>query len=195
MKFQQLYTNEQWKDIPDFDGLYQISNYGRIKSFKSAASGKILSVTNKTGWYLSVVLIHNRIRFTKRIHRLVAEAFIPNPENKNEVNHIDCDKQNNNVNNLEWVTKSENVKHAVKNVPSMLKGINQHNKLVRPQKVAQLYLNGFTKAIFTNCKEAAAKTGICARNIHQVAAQTEYKPGRIRNQAGEYKWEFRGSNI
>lgn len=154
-----------------------------------------MSVTNKTGWYLSIALIHNRNRFTKRIHRLVAEAFIPNPENKNEVNHIDCNKQNNNVNNLEWVTKSENVKHAVKNIPSMLNGINRHNKLIRPQKVAQLHLNGFTKAIFTNCKEAAIKTGICARNIHQVAAQTEYKPGRIRSQAGGYKWEFRGSNI
>lgn len=94
---------EIWKDIKGYEGLYKVSNTGKVFSCKS---NKILS-TNGQG-YLQVQLRKDNASKAKRIHRLVAEAFIPNPENKPQINHIDHNPQNNNVENLEWVTSYEN---------------------------------------------------------------------------------------
>jgi hypothetical protein len=117
---------EIWKDIKDYEGLYQISSWGRVKSLgRIKMSGfskngtfyreKILCfVTLKKGYY-SVGLCKNSIVKRFLVHRLVAIAFIPNPENKPEVNHLDCIKTNNFVWNLEWVTSLENNNHAWKN--------------------------------------------------------------------------------
>jgi hypothetical protein len=99
---------EIWKDVKGYEGLYQVSNLGRIKSI--IRKGKILS--NKSHRYISVIFYKNKLRKNIRVHRLVAGAFIPNPENKPQVNHIDGNKKNNNVNNLEWNTQLENIRHA-----------------------------------------------------------------------------------
>ena len=100
--------NEIWEDIKGYEGYYQISETGKVLSVRNSF---ILSPTTSNG-YKEVVLSVNHIKGYKLIHRLVAEAFIPNVDNKPEVNHIDGDKLNNNINNLEWVTRVENAKHA-----------------------------------------------------------------------------------
>jgi hypothetical protein len=109
---------ERWKDIEGYDGLYQISDYGRIKSFNGGwgkrKTGKLLSLSKSNNGYYSVGLHLSGIGKTIHISRLVAKYFISNPENKPEVNHIDGIKINNHYTNLEWATASENRIHAYK---------------------------------------------------------------------------------
>ena len=98
--------DEIWKKIELCEKNYYISNMGKIKS-----NNKILKTHKSTGGYLNIsVWKNNKVKHIK-IHRLVAQAFIPNPENKPEVNHIDRDRTNNNVENLEWCTHKENIEH------------------------------------------------------------------------------------
>ena len=182
---------EIWKDISGFEGIYQISNKGRLKSFKADAEGYILSQVNKTGHYLSVVLCckGKDDRYT-RIHRLVAEAFLLNPHNKSQINHKDLNKQNNHIDNLEWVTAKENVNHAIIWKPEYLKGMVNYNKFVRPKMILQISLEGEILAAYPNSIDAQNDTGVCYRNILQVASHDEYKPGKTRRQAGGYIWKF-----
>jgi len=96
---------EIWKEIPWYEWLYQVSNLGNVKSLKFWKEKLLSSFINKK--YLTV----NLNRKQKAIHRLVAITFIPNPENKPQVNHIDWNKLNNCVDNLEWCTQSENIQY------------------------------------------------------------------------------------
>lgn len=102
---------EIWKDVEEYEGLYQVSNLGRVKRVKT---GRILKPLKHPHGYLNVGLSKNGIVSNKTIHRLVAKAFIQNLENKPEVNHIDEEKTNNNVNNLEWSTRKENINHGTR---------------------------------------------------------------------------------
>ena len=104
---------EEWKWIKGYEGLYQISNLGNLKSFLKDKDGYFRSNVDKNGWYLTVNLYDELRRMkTYRIHRLVAEAFIGEIPKGYHVHHKDGNKQNNNVNNLEWVTARENMQHA-----------------------------------------------------------------------------------
>lgn len=103
---------EVWKDVKDYEGSYLVSDKGRVKSL---ITGRILKPQCCGSGYLKVMLrVSYKVYKNAMIHRLVAEAFIPNPEQKKTVNHIDGNKCNNEVSNLEWATYSENLKHAYK---------------------------------------------------------------------------------
>lgn len=104
---------ETWKKIVGFEN-YEISNLGRVKS-KQQLNERILKHRISKFGYHRVMLQNNGFTKAYSVHRLVAIYFIKNNENKPDVNHIDCDKSNNNFMNLEWVTKSENIKHAFLN--------------------------------------------------------------------------------
>lgn len=135
---------EEWKDIPDFEGLYKISSFGRIKAldrtvyvrsgrvsaYYKAVSGAIKKATKDRQGYLSISLYKENIRYPKLVHRLVGVSFIENPNNLPEVNHKKGNKTDNRVLELEWMTTSDNQKHSFRElkrkivVPPCLKGVN-----------------------------------------------------------------------
>lgn len=106
---------ELWKPIEGTNGKYEVSNTGKVRSLNYGRLGITKELKSwDNGGYERVNLTIAKKQSKKLVHRLVAEAFIPNPENKSEVNHIDGDKHNNHVDNLEWTTHDENIYHADK---------------------------------------------------------------------------------
>ncbi len=107
---------EIWKDIADYEGLYQVSNYGNVRRISRYGRKWVRNCKCKKtrDGYFESTLVKNSKPKSIRTHRLVAIAFCENPHNKKEVNHIDGNKRNNRADNLEWVTSSENQKHAYK---------------------------------------------------------------------------------
>lgn len=107
---------EIWKDIVWYEGLYQVSNMGNIISinYRNTKQKRLLKNRIDKYWYIRIWLTINCITKEKRVHRLVAQAFIPNLKNKPHINHINWIKTNNRVKNLEWCTRSENELHAHK---------------------------------------------------------------------------------
>lgn len=111
---------EEWRDVIGYEGLYQVSNLGRLRSLRRGTVSKV--TPNKAGYILVTLRDSKGNPSTKKLHRLVAEAFIPNPQNKPCVNHEDGIKHNNHVDNLIWCTYSENTQHAYDNslIPKVL---------------------------------------------------------------------------
>lgn len=129
-KYKQEFTeeelnNEIWKDIPEYEELYQVSNLGRVRSLdrivtrkdgrKQLCKGKLLSPCKLRWGYLGVNLSKNNKGLTKKVHRLVAKTFLNNSFNLLDVNHIDEDKTNNRLNNLEWCSREYNVNYGTRN--------------------------------------------------------------------------------
>ena len=111
-------NKEIWKPIKEYEGLYEVSNLGRVKRVgkstnKTQADGGLMKLRIEKQGYLRVQLSKNNYRIKYSVHRLVAITFLPNLKNKPEVNHIDNNRINNEVNNLEWVTQKENQQHSV----------------------------------------------------------------------------------
>ena len=118
-----FYNNEIWKDIKGYEGYYQISSFGRVRGLDRYVKqgdrtimlkSKILKPRYDSGKYLRVILTKNAIAKGFSIHRLVAQHFIPNPDNLPEVNHKDENKENNNVDNLEWCTSKYNTNYGTR---------------------------------------------------------------------------------
>jgi len=139
LSMEEVISSTFWKDIKGYEGFYQISNIGKIislsrvikcgnrfgtKSERISKAKEKLPFKNNTG-YLIVELKKNGKSKKFLVHRLVGEYFLLNPENKIEINHKDCDKNNNHVDNLEWVSKLENENHAKINGKKNYKG-NQY---------------------------------------------------------------------
>jgi NUMOD4 motif/HNH endonuclease len=144
--------NETWKDIEDYEGLYMVSNFGRVKSLdrevirsdgmKRKVLGKIMKPQKDNMGYLRIRLYENSKGKSFSIHRLVAMAFLSNDENKNIVNHKDGIKTNNFAENLEWCTHKENARHAWETGLSSCNE-NQRNSLIErnSKKVYQIDIN------------------------------------------------------
>lgn len=145
---------EIWKDVVNYENLYKISNLGRVKSlYRMGANERICKLHIGTRGYLEVNISKNNIRKKVRVHRLIAEAFIPNPENKPEVNHIDGNKLNNSIENLEWVTRSENIQHSFKI------GLNYGRKGAKHKRSRKI-INTTTNIIYDSIVDAANKNNI-----------------------------------
>ena len=158
--------SEEWRDINGYEGLYQVSDQGRVKSLERTDSlgrtvkERILKPGMDRGGYLLVVLCAGGKPKTLNVHRLVCEAFHENPENKPCVNHIDENKTNNAASNLEWSTYEENNNHGT------------HNERVakaRSKPVGQWTKDGELVKIWPSTQEAERQAGFNHGNISEVA--------------------------
>lgn len=133
---------EVWEDIQEYEGFYQVSNLGRVRSLDRtvpAKNGKIkfckggikAQSENSCG-YLRVMLSKNKKNTHILVHRLVAAAFLENPDNHKQVNHINGNKKDNSIDNLEWISGLENIKHSIETGLRDLKGEkNSQSKLTK----------------------------------------------------------------
>lgn len=172
---------EIFKDIKGFEGKYQVSNMGNVKSlnFNHTQKEKLLSTKGLRKGY-PVVSLGNKGNFS--VHRLVAEAFVKRPKGKDQVNHINGVKTDNRSSNLEWVTGSENMQHALKS--NLWKPNIENARKISHKKssvaVNQINENGDVVNTFKSISSAERKTG-----INHISCVTLGK----RKQAGGFYWE------
>lgn len=153
---------EVWKDIAGYEGLYQVSNLGRIKAFakKGLPQDKILSCANSNG-YRMIYLRKDGKRSYHSVHRLVAKAFIPNPKKMPFVNHKNEKKSDNRTENLEWCDAKYNTNYGTSIKRRAKAQTNKHGSI----QVIQLSLQGDIIAEYPSMMEAERKTNIPARAI------------------------------
>lgn len=144
-----------WKDVPGYEGLYQVSNLGRIKSFQHEKSIILKQVLNNRGYLICSLSKKNKI-MTTGVHKIVALAFLRKPKDKEQVNHKNMDKCDNRLINLEYVTQSENRAHA------------EANRIIQgraKQKVYQYNLNKILICIYDSIAEARTKNDIAKTTL------------------------------
>lgn len=171
---------EIWLPIEGYENLYEVSNLGRVRRLESVVTnkngvklkvpGKLLKPGTNTCGYLLVNLCKNGIRRNFLIHRLVSQAFLPNPDKKPQVNHLSEDKQNNSVENLEWCSAKENTNYGTRNKRAS-------EKLSKPVLCIEL------NQIFPSLTEAARHFNATSSNLHYALN------GKTRTCAG-YHWEY-----
>lgn len=175
---------EVWKDIKGFEGLYQVSNLGRVRSLDryvdygysiAYRKGKIMKAGKISNGYMQVELTNGKKIIHALVHRLVAEAFIPNPYNLPQVNHKDEKTSNNSVDNLEWCTSKENINYGT--------GIKRRSQKLSV-KVVKCDMNGNEIEEFSSIQEASRITRISAGNICLCCK------GK-REQASGFKWKYK----
>lgn len=179
---------EIWKDIKGYEDKYRISNLGNVLSlnYRNSHKTKPLKPMCNRGGYWVVNLMSHCNRKTETVHRLVALAFIPNPENKREINHKDFDKGNNKESNLEWCTSKENSRHTVLNgrqfIPNKGKfGWDNHSS----KAVVQCTLSGLDLNTYGSMREAERETG-----IHGAAISACCRKVKHHKSAGGYTWKY-----
>ena len=143
---------EMWKAVPGYEGLYEVSHLGRVFSVRR---GKLRRLNDTGRGYLQVMLSKDGHRAHVLVHRLVAEVFIPNPENKPQVNHINGDKNDNRAENLEWCTMGENLRH-------------RHQVLRQPGGRSRPVKCTDTGTVYPSIKAAAQALGVCEKGILRV---------------------------
>lgn len=184
---------EIWKDITGYEGIYQISNYGRVKSLDREIhknngviehrNGQIMKLLlDKDGYCILGLRIKNKIKKSFRVHRLVAEAFIKNPDNLPEVNHKDENKSNNYVQNLEWCSSQYNNKYGTKSERTQITKIKTSSYNCR-KPVLQFDLNGNLIKRWESASEAERKLNFSNSCINRCC-------NHQRNKYLNYKWEF-----
>jgi hypothetical protein len=190
--------HEIWEPVLGFEKYFEVSNYGHVRRLlrlciihKKNGSTVIrpykeraLAQSVEKNGYLMFSGTVNGVVFRERVHRIVAKAFIPNPENKPAVNHKDGNKQNNVVSNLEWVTNAENSAHAfsiglLKPKPNSMPG----NKNPKAKAIVQMDMEGNIVAHYSYAKEAAIKTQTDYGEIRKCAT------GRKKSLKG-YRWKY-----
>jgi hypothetical protein len=190
-------AQEEWRDVVGFEGLYQVSNFGRVKSLdrwcirsdgqRQRFSGVMMKAHanrgsgkrgQRKGRYLSVELSREHKHRFFLVHRLVLEAFVPNPDPKiyTQCNHKDENTHNNHVSNLEWCSPVQNINYGTRN--------ERANSKIR-KRVQMLSKNGEVLKEFCSTKDAERQTGVwsssiscCCRNLPNF------------NTAGGYRWQF-----
>ena len=187
--------NEIWKDIDGYEGLYQVSNLGRVKSldrYVHTSNGKIYHVAGKVlkaqvdkKGYSIVRLTKDGKGLTKKVHRLVAIAFILNSNNLPEVNHKDENKENNTVDNLEWCDSKYNNNFGTKKqrISKALKGRTNNPKMCKPIVGKEIKTGNIV--YFPSAAEAERVLGIKHTNITQVCKGSKYYKS-----AGGYYWHY-----
>jgi len=170
------FNKEEWKEYKNSG--YFFSNYGEIKKKLKNGRWRYLSNshTDRYGYPNTTIVVDGKNK-TVSFHRVVAELFIPNPENKPQVNHINGDKTNNRVSNLEWATPQENMEHCFKKL---------HNKVTKPVIRVSKDLKEFKW--YASLADAARANGADRKNISR-AAETFYSGGEMKTIKGYY-WHF-----
>lgn len=171
---------EVWKDVPKYKGYYQVSNLGNVRSliqwnghrYIKRNKPYILSQSNTTTGYKKVELVKDGVIKSKKVHRLVAKAFIPRIKGKNIINHKDGDPKNNCVDNLEWCTQSENIQHAYDIGLIKRKICEKKEKLITKDYLSKIRM-----------EEIADKYGIEKNSIYRVLKKYNIKTqgNEIRN--------------
>lgn len=138
--------NEIWEPVKDYEGLYEVSNLGDVKSLRTFCRSKHKTKLVKkqiSGGYIKVHLSKNHSTKLVRLHRIIAIAFIENPHNKPHINHINGIKTDNRIENLEWVTAKENLHHALNT--GLLSFVNMSNVTITPKLALEIYVSDLKK--------------------------------------------------